>query len=169
MRMLVKFACVAVFLMGCMSKAHTMIIMFDKDEKPIPPNYALLCTKDFLDRNRSRLAKADAQLKSGRIDSNVLDTSPTSDIGSRQVSAILAQTQAASNITQAQPLISIAPPERLQTTYDAYLRLKALNRLNQPISFSPDEKQILKEECQALLAQIAAMPNKDYLEWPVSF
>ena len=160
MRMLVKFVCVAIFLIGCMSKAQTMIIMLDKDGKPIKPNYPLLA-RDLPNRNRPDLAKADAQLKSDRVASDASGAPAVSDIGSRLRSAILEQTQENAPTRQAQSLISLSSGG-ITCGYGGLSGYGVPYRSSSPENLSPEVRQRLHEEYQALLAQIDAMQSTSW-------
>lgn len=104
--MLIKFVCIAIFLVGYTPKAHTMTVLFDKDG-----NARSLHSRDFLNKDVSKLAKAEAQLESACLDSDVSSTPIASDIGSSLSRAILAQTREGDTVTKAEALISISSTE----------------------------------------------------------
>ena len=107
----------------------------------------------FFDQNISNLSKANAQLASGRIDSDASDAPAAAAVGANLSSAILAQTQAASNVTQACALISLAAGS-LQSMSQILQTMKARATQANADTIGPSQRAMLNEEYQALLTQV---------------
>lgn len=107
----------------------------------------------FFNQNISNLSKANAQLASGRIDSDASDAPAAAAVGANLSSAILAQTQAASNVTQACALISLAAGS-LQSMSQILQTLKARATQANADTVGPSQRAMLNEEYQALLKQV---------------
>lgn len=145
MRMLVKFLCIAT-LIGCIPNTHAMIVMTDKDGKPIKPNYEFLA-RDFFDRTSNRLdsgrlGRAQAQLAAGRLD---LDTPGIpADTGANLRSAIPDQTQEETNTQTQHASIERLGPLALQIVTDTSLSLA--------------QRRVLSDEFQNLWTQLDSIP-----------
>lgn len=112
----------------------------------------------FFDQNISNLSKANAQLASGRIDSDASDAPAAAAVGANLSSAILAQTQAASNVTQACALISLAAGS-LQSMSQILQTMKARATQANADTIGPSQRAMLNEEYQALLKQVDNTAN----------
>lgn len=107
----------------------------------------------FFNQNISNLSKANAQLSSGRIDSDASDAPAAAAVGANLSSAILAQTQAASNVTQACALISLAAGS-LQSMSQILQTMKARATQANADTIGPAQRAMLNEEYQSLLKQV---------------
>jgi flagellin len=107
----------------------------------------------FFNQNITNLSKANAQLASGRLDSDAADAPAAAAVGANLSSAILAQTQAASNVTQACALISLAAGS-LQSMSQILQTMKARATQANADTIGPSQRAMLNEEYQALLKQV---------------
>ncbi|MES2608550.1 MAG: flagellin [Pseudomonadota bacterium] len=107
----------------------------------------------FFNQNIGNLSKANAQLSSGRIDSDASDAPAAAAVGANLSSAILAQTQAASNVTQASALISLAAGS-LQSMSQILQTMKARATQANADTIGPAQRAMLNEEYQSLLSQV---------------
>ncbi|MES2252586.1 MAG: hypothetical protein V4482_02760 [Pseudomonadota bacterium] len=112
----------------------------------------------FFNQNIANLSKANAQLASGRIDSDASDAPAAAAVGASLSSAILAQTQAASNVTQACALISLASGS-LSSMTQILQTMKARATQANADTIGPSQRAMLDEEYQALLTQVDATAN----------
>jgi len=107
----------------------------------------------FFNQNIANLSKANAQLASGRIDSDASEAPAAAAVGASLTSAILAQTQAASNVTQACALISLASGS-LSSMTQILQTMKARATQANSDTIGPSQRAMLNEEYQALLTQV---------------
>jgi flagellin len=107
----------------------------------------------FFNQNIGNLSKANAQLASGRIDADASDAPAAAAVGANLSSAILAQTQAASNVTQACALISLAAGS-LQSMSQILQTMKARATQANSDTIGSSQRAMLDEEYQALLKQV---------------
>jgi flagellin len=119
----------------------------------INTNYDALNAGRFFNKNITDLSKANAQLASGRIDSDASDAPAAAAVGANLNASILAQTQAASNVTQAQALISLAAGS-LQTMTEVLQTMKARSTQANSDTIGSSQRAMLDKEYQALLSQV---------------
>ena len=115
----------------------------------------------FFNANIGNLSKANAQLASGRIDSDASEAPAAASVGASLNAAILAQTQAASNVTQASALVSLAAGSLSQIA-QIVQTMKALTTQANTSSIGDSQRAMLDQEYQALLTQIDNTAN---IQW----
>ena len=96
-----------------------------------------------------------AQLASGRIDSDASDAPAAAAVGANLISSIMAQTQGASNVTQASALISLAAGS-LQTITEILQTMKTRATQSNSDAIGSSQRAMLDQEYQSLLTQIDA-------------
>ncbi len=144
MRTLVKFVCVALFLLGRLYAMPDFGLYKNRNKKHIHPN---------------TIIEAMWKLKAHEDESKYIKgyvASMPADATSR--SAILAQTQENAPTTEARSLIYISSVGGLACGERGLIGYRGLSgRSSNPWNLSPEERQMFDEEHQALLAQLYAM------------
>ncbi len=121
----------------------------------INTNFDAINASRYYSKNTSALSKANAQLASGRIDSDASDAPAAAAVGANLISSIMAQTQGAANVTQASALISLAAGS-LQTITEILQTMKTRATQSNSDAIGSSQRAMLDQEYQSLLSQIDA-------------
>ncbi len=121
-------------------------------------NIEAMNSRRYYDINSNKLAKANAQLASGRLESDPSENPSAAAVGSVLTSTIMAQTQAVANVTQASALIQLATGS-LSSMSQILVTMKSRASQANSGAISPAQRSMLDREYQTLLSQVDKMAN----------